>query len=89
MNNHTWYAPKTDISSPDTIHQILMYGTLNEISTLIKKQGIEKVKKVFVKFPKKIYTNSAFNFIKNFILEINKPVLDEQKYLKSSPRNIR
>lgn len=80
-----WYSPKTDIKSPDTIHQILMFGKLSEIQSLKKKLGKAKVKGAFLYFPKKIYTNAALNFIKNFILGIQTSI-DEQKYLKYTPR---
>lgn len=88
-NQQVWYSPDTNSSSPDAIHQILMYGSLKDTTSFIKKMGQDKVKQAFLKFPKKIYTNSAFNFIKKFLLNINTPLIDEQKYLKSSPRNIR
>ena len=87
-NQSVWYSPNTNSSSPDVIHQTLMYGTLNDVTSLIKDLGKDKVKEAFLKFPKKIYTNSAFNFIKKFLLDINSPIIDEQKYLKSSPRNL-
>lgn len=80
-----WYSPKTDIKSPDTIHQILMFGKLSEIQTLKKKVGESKIKEVFLHFPKKIYTHTSLNFIKKFILKIHTSI-DEQKYLKTAPR---
>lgn len=80
-----WYSSKTDIKSPDTIHQVLMFGKLSEIQSLKKKLGEKKIKEAFLRFPKKVYTNAALNFIKSFILGI-KTSIDEQKYLKSSPR---
>lgn len=83
-----WYSDNVDIKSPDTIHQILMFGTLEDIKELKKKLGEKSIRELFLEFPKKIYTAPAFNFIKNFILHINISV-DEQKYLKFTPRNIR
>ena len=83
--NRVWYAPKADIKSPDTIHQILMFGNLSEIQSLKKTVGEATVKELFVRFPKKIYTAPALNFIKNFILKISTPI-DEQQYLKYTPR---
>lgn len=83
-----WYSPKVDTQSPDTIHQVLMFGNLKEIESLKKTIGRNRVKELFLLSPKKIYTGSALNFIKNFILGINTPI-DEQKYLKITPRSIR
>ena len=83
-----WYSSKTDLQSPDAIHQILMFGGLKDINFLKKALGKTLVKDIFLHYPKKIYTNSALNFIKNFILSINTP-LDEQKYLKNTPRSVR
>ncbi len=83
--NRVWYAPKADIKSPDTVHQILMFGKLSEIQSLKKTLGEQTIKELFVRFPKKIYTAAALNFIKNFILRLQTPI-DEQQYLKITPR---
>lgn len=82
-----WYSNKADINSPDAIHQILMYGNLKEIKSLKKTLGEKKVKELFLSHPKKVYTAPALNFIKNFVLNIQTPI-DEQKYLKTTPRYI-
>lgn len=84
--NHVWYS-LTDPDSPDSVHQTLMYGNLEDIKSLKKTLGYIKLKELFLKFPKKIYTKPALNFIKNFILRINTRI-DEQKYLKNTPRSI-
>lgn len=83
-----WYSPKIDINSPEGVHQILMFGNLKEIKSLKKTVGQDKVKELFLSSPKKVYTSSALNFIKNFILSINTPI-DEQKYLKTASRAVR
>lgn len=83
--NRVWYASGDDVKSPDTIHQILMFGTLSDIHSLKEKLGDSAVKKIFLRYPKKIYTAPAFNFIKNFILNLQSPI-DEKQYLKSTPR---
>jgi len=88
MNKRVWYSTKANFNSPDVIHQILMYGTLFEIKSLIKKLGENTVKELFLEYPKKIYTAQALNFIKKNILHLGSSI-DEQKYLKSTPRNIR
>lgn len=83
-----WYSPKIDIKSPDAIHQILMFGKLQDIKSLKKEVGETAIKELFLRYPKKIYTAAAFNFIKNFILRLHTPI-DEQKYLKITPRHTR
>lgn len=83
--DRVWYAPKSDIKSPDTIHQILMFGKLSDIQSLKRTIGENIVKEAFLHFPKKIYTAPTLNFIKNFILKISTPI-DEQQYLKFTPR---
>lgn len=89
MNTHSvWYAPKGDIKSPDTIHQILMFGKLSEIQSLKKTLGESTIKDLFLRYPKKVYTNAALNFIKNFVLGITTSI-DEQQYLKYTPRATR
>lgn len=87
MDAKAWYLNNKDVNSPDIIHQILMFGTLKDIKSLKKTLGENKLKKLFLNFPKKIYTSCALNFIKNFILHINIQI-DEQKYLKTSSRTI-
>lgn len=83
--SRVWYTPNADINSPDTIHQILMFGKLPEIKSLKKSIGEAMLKKLFLRFPKKIYTAVALNFIKNFILKLQTPI-DEKQYLKYTPR---
>lgn len=86
-SKRVWYSDKVDPNSPDVVHQTLMFGTLKEIASIKKRLGEAVVKKLFLKYPKKVYTNSTLNFIKNIVLRIKEPV-DEQKYLKSTPRHI-
>lgn len=85
--NRSWYSPKSDLQSPDVVHQILMFGTLKEIKLLKDTVGENVIKELFLRHPKKIYTASALNFIKNFILHIQTSI-DEQAYLKTTPRYI-
>ena len=86
MNSRqVWYSNNVDIGSPDTVHQVLMFGKLDDIKSLKKKVGEDKLKKLFLNHPKKIYTSAALNFIKNYILNISTPI-DERQYLKFTPR---
>lgn len=84
--NYSWYTNAVKENTPDTIHQILAFGSLNDIRSLKNKLGEEKVKKLFLEHPKKIYTSSLLYFIKNFILHINNSI-DDQQYLKFTLRN--
>lgn len=83
--NRVWYSSNKNLKSPDTVHQVLMFGSLKDIQTLKTDLGKNTIRKLFLKHPKKIYTASSLNFIKNFILDITTSV-DEQKYLKYTPR---
>ena len=87
VNKNVWYSKNTSNKSADTVHQILMFGTLSEIDSLKKSVGEKTIKEFFLQRPKKIYTPSALHFIKSFILQINIPI-DESKYLKYTSRNI-
>ncbi len=70
------------------IHQILSYGTLNHIRDIFEIYSKEEVKKVFEKFPKKIYEPAVFYFVKNFILGLKNRKINEKKYFKISLRDI-
>lgn len=70
------------------IHQVLMYGSLTQINWLRSVYSKEKIEKEFVEKPRKLYTKSAFNFIKNYILGITKQ-LEVDFYVKDLHRNIR
>jgi|SRR3989344_5408376 len=82
-----WYSKDTGRDSPDAVHQTFALGTLDEVLLLKKTLGEGKLKELFLRYPKKIYTSSAFNFVKKFILNVKGPV-DEKKYLKFTPRSI-
>lgn len=84
---YSWYSPSTRKNSPDVIHQILALGTLDEIRLLKKTLGEVGLRKLFLDHPKKAYTSTTFHFIKNFILHIDS--IDEQRYIKDTPRSIR
>ena len=84
-----------DVSSLDIqkdknyiIHQVLMYGSLEDIEWLKTIYSDIEIKEAFSNHPRKVYTKPAYNFIKNYLLGISKP-LSEQKYVKTTPRDIR
>ena len=83
---YSWYTPSRKPESPDAIHQTLAFGTLAQIKSLKATFTKAKLKKLFLEHPKKVYSPAAFYFIKNFILNIDS--VDEQKYLKNTPRSI-
>ncbi len=85
--NRSWYTNSTNNKSADSVHQILAYGTIEEVRKLKRSIGEAKLKKLFLSYPKKVYTQPTLNFIKNFILHINGHV-NGQKYIKSASRNI-
>ncbi len=85
--NYLWYTNSKDKKSPDAIHQTLAFGSLRDIKLLKKTIGVKKIKSIFSRYPKKIYTASLLNFVRNIILRIHTSV-DEQKYLKNTPRRI-
>ncbi|HUD44256.1 MAG TPA: hypothetical protein VMR41_01805 [Patescibacteria group bacterium] len=88
MHNFSWYTNNSSVDSPDAIHQILAFGSLDDIKSLKRTLGEDKLIDLFLQYPKKVYTSPALNFIKNFILHIPSS-LDDQKYLKFTSRNIR
>ena len=65
------------------IHQILMYGDLDEICWLFKVYSKKELEKVFEKFPMKIYNRQSFNFIKNIILGLKARSISSEKYVTS------
>jgi len=62
------------------IHQVLSYGTMDDIRELFKIYGIKTVKKEFKKPKSGLYQPNILAFCK-YILKIKK--LDEKKYLKN------
>lgn len=64
------------------IHQVLSYGSIEDIKLLLKIYSKNEIRNVFVNFPKKIYTRPVFIFLKDFLLKINLQ-LDENNYVKN------
>ncbi len=64
------------------IHNILRYGELEDIKILYRIYPETEIKKIFIKYPRRIYTPASFNFIKNFVLGLNSQYIDEEKYLE-------
>jgi hypothetical protein len=64
------------------IHQVLAYGSMDDIKIIQKIYSEKEIKNIFKNFPKKIYTKPVFLFIKNFLLNIDDE-LNEKDYVKS------
>ena len=82
----TWYNQKSQLDNPETIHQIMSFGEIDDIKKMEQLIGIKKIKELYLKYPK-VYSRSVFLFINNYILKTKEPI-DEQKYLKNTSRNI-
>lgn len=92
LNQGALWSKKLSHLDPQTdkayiIHQTLMYSPLEELPKLFQIYPPEEVKKVFTTQPLAIYTPAAFNFIKNLVLRLDKVVLDESAYVKTSLRD--
>lgn len=65
------------------IHQVLIYGTFEELQWLFLKYSKKEIIEVFINNPQKIYPRIIFHFIKNFILQLKDKKLSEGKYVTS------
>lgn len=65
------------------IHQILSYGSLQEIGWLFMAYSSSEIINVFLRFPKKIYQPAIFNFVKVFVLGLKEKTISEEKYVKT------
>jgi len=88
MNTYQWYTKNDQELTPDALHQILSFGSLDELRNLVDKYGEERLKTLFINQPKKIYHPAGLNFIKKFILHIDKKI-DDAQYLKTTLRYTR
>ena len=64
------------------IHQVLRYGSLDNIIWLFRTYSKKEIESVFTNNPSPIYTSSSLNFAKKILLGINQKI-DETRYLKS------
>ena len=71
------------------IHQILSNGRLEDIKWLFGTYPKDLIAKTFISKPYKDYAPARFNFVKNFILGLNKTKIDERFYVENTTRNIR
>lgn len=68
------------------IHQVLMYGNLEDVRQLKKRYSPTVLKDVFLRHPAKVYTPQALSFASKLFFRLNEPI-DERRYLKTSPRH--
>ncbi len=65
------------------INQILAFGDVEALEWLFKNYSIKKIRNVFYGYPIRIYRDSGFNFVKNILLDIKKPI-NSKKYVAAS-----
>ncbi len=70
------------------IHQILSYGRLEDIRWLLQTYTKKNIKNVFTHVPYKDYAAARFYFIKNYLLNLKRQLLDEMLYVKNIPRRL-
>ncbi len=66
---------------PYIIHQILTFGTMDQLKWLFDTYAKREIVDTFVHHPMKMYTKQTFLFIKNFILELQGVSIDESQYV--------
>ena len=64
-------------------HRILSYGDLNDIRSLFKLYGLKDLQQIFLTKPMNLYTKPGLNFVKDVILNMEKAVINESKYVKT------
>lgn len=64
------------------IHQVLAYGTLEQIRWLFRVYGRQEIKDVFVKGPTRVYDQGSYAFAKNIVLNLKTVSLDKKCYVQ-------
>jgi hypothetical protein len=65
------------------VHQILAYGSLEQINWLFNTFSKKQVIQSFLNSPQKNYSPSAFNFVKNYLLGLENQQVKPQAYVKA------
>ncbi|MBZ1345507.1 MAG: hypothetical protein KY055_02690 [Candidatus Nealsonbacteria bacterium] len=65
------------------IHQVLSYGTLEQIRWLFEVYSKREIKRVFEASPMKVYNFPTFNFIKNIVLGLKEKPFSSKDYVSS------
>ena len=71
------------------IHQIFAYGTMNEIRWIFNTYPKEKIIRTFTTCPYKDYFAPRFYFVKKYLLDLKDYPMNEKRYVKNIPRDIR
>ena len=92
LKPYFWSVNFSDLSFSNDkdyiIHQVLSFGDLKAIKWLFRAYSKATIKKSFLNRPTKIYRPQTFNFVKNFLLDLNKNI-NINKYVINTPRGIR
>lgn len=65
------------------IHQLLMYGNLDELRWLFQTYSKRTVVDIFLSHPAKLYPKEMFPFIKDYILGLRGVSINEEDYVTS------
>lgn len=65
------------------IHQILRFGTLQDINWLFQTYTKNSIRKFFQSHPSRNYAKEDFYFVKNYILGLKGKYLDKDEYVTS------
>lgn len=71
------------------IHQIFSHGRMEDILWLFQTYPASTLKKIFTSHSFKDYDAARFYFTKNYLLDLKNMQLNEKKYVKNIPRDIR
>ncbi|MDA1337277.1 MAG: hypothetical protein O3C23_00705 [bacterium] len=86
-----WSKPieKLDLTKDKVyiIHQILAFGSFEDIKVLFRLYSKKEIRTVFTHYPKQIYKAAMFSFVKNFILGLKDTILNSQRYVQASVGN--
>lgn len=70
------------------IHQIFSHGRMEDILWLFSMYSKLEIEEVFTQHPYKDYDGARFNFIKKYLLNLKEKQMNEQLYVKNTPRYI-
>ena len=71
------------------IHQIFSHGRMEDILWLFTVYPKTELENIFQTHPYKDYDAARFNFVKNYLLRLRNKEINEQRYVKNTPRDIR
>lgn len=71
------------------IHQAFSHGSLEDMFWILRTYPRDVIRHVFATVPYKDYRAPRFYFIKNFLLQLRDTPMNERRYVKNIPRDIR